>query len=410
MIVRIVACVLALFEYGLAVAPGSESRLLAASKDGKSMDSRGSRGILAIMQDERARQKVSCGQVATLDRDHRLWRILTHEGDTMRLLVNSACFVLLAACASTSTAPAASPQPTATACTVGAADPVFSTDGGTEGIAVEKDGTIYTSDFCSGEVFRVDPDGNVTTLTTIPYGVDNSNCDIGTTLGVATSENGSVWVVAWSGVPESNGVWRIAPDGSAELSVPMPPEAAAIPNDLVFDPDGALYITESKAGAVWKAEPGEAAEPWLTTDLLAPPEGQDFGANGIAFREGNLYVANFARGTIIKVPVENDGSPGTPAVFATIAPHGEGLTGPDGLEFDALGNLYTVTAGGAQMVRISPSGEAKVVLDLAALGLTFPTGIGFAPTDGQTEVAYISNPGASEGEADVVKVNMCPGD
>jgi sugar lactone lactonase YvrE len=328
----------------------------------------------------------------------------------MKPLACIACLLFLGACTSTAGTAASASLATAMECSVSTPEPLLTADGGTEAIAVGKDGSIYTSDFCSGDVFRILPDGSATTLASIPYGVDNSNCDIGTTLGVAVADDESVWVVAWSGVAESHGVWRIEQDGSMELAIPLPPEAAAIPNDIVFDPAGSLYITESKGGAIWKASPGGAAEVWLTTELLAPPEGQDFGANGIAYREGVIYAANFARGTILQVPIESDGSAGTPAVFATIAPHGEGLTGPDGLEFDAAGDLYTVTAGGAQMVRIPPSGEPEVVLDLASLGLTFPTGIGFAPSEGQAHVAYVSNPGAAEGEADVVKLNLCPGD
>lgn len=320
-----------------------------------------------------------------------------------------ACLVFLAAGISSSCTVATSPQPTGTPCTVATAESLFTTDGGTEGVAVAKDGTIYTSDFCSGEVFRIQPDGSASTVATIPYGIDNSKCDIASTLGIAVSDDGSIWVVVWSGVPESNGVWRIGPDGSTELALPMPPNAAAIPNDLAFDSEGALYITESKGGAIWKASPRGAAGLWLKTDLLAPPPGQDFGANGIAFREAALYVANFARGTIIRVPIETDGSPGPPVVFATIQANRPGLTGPDGLEFDALGRLYTVTANGGQMVRIQPGSDPEVVLDLAGLGITFPTGIAFAPDDGQTKTVYIADAGSSKGEADILKLSLCLG-
>jgi DNA-binding beta-propeller fold protein YncE len=70
-------------------------------------------------------------------------------------------------------------------------------------------------------------------------------------------------------------------------------------NDLVVDPRGTVYATDSEAGAVYALEPGASRlEP-----LLAP--GSAFGANGIAISDDGryLFVAHF--GGVARVRVDD---------------------------------------------------------------------------------------------------------
>lgn len=293
------------------------------------------------------------------------------------------------------------PESTEEACTVAEARTVTSSPGGTESVAAAEDGSIYTSELCSGKVFRIDPDGNRSTVATIPYGVDNSLCDVAATLGIAVSDGGDTWVVVDSSVPESNGVWHVRPDGSKDLEFPMSPEAAGIPNDLAFDPEGVLYITESEGGAIWKATPGGVAELWLQTDLLVPPEGSFYGANGIAIQDDAIYATNFGSGTVVKVPVGEDGSPGEPVVIAT------DLRGPDALDFDVLGDLHAVLASAIQLVRIPPSGDPEIVLNLRPFGATYPTGLAFAGAPSAATTLYVANLNFAENKGSVLQVDLC---
>ena len=143
-----------------------------------------------------------------------------------------------------------------------------------------------------------------------------------------------------------------------------------MPNAITFDSEGNLYITESWGGAIWNVRPGGTAELWLQDDLLAPVTA--FGANGIAYMHGALYVVNTDQGTVVKVPLRRDGSPGNPVVIAS------GLNGPDGVTADAFGDLYLAVAYGAQLVRIRPRSAPEIVLDLAAAGVSFPTSVAIA--------------------------------
>ena len=136
------------------------------------------------------------------------------------------------------------------ACNVGEVEPVLDlqptpkyADTYFEGVAVGRDVSIYVAEACTGQVYRIRPNGRRSLIATIPYGVENDfYCNAAGTLGLAVSDNGDVWVVVISVSPDSHGVWRVRHDGSVELAVPMPP-FSTFPNALAFDPKGNLYIT-----------------------------------------------------------------------------------------------------------------------------------------------------------------------
>jgi DNA-binding beta-propeller fold protein YncE len=72
---------------------------------------------------------------------------------------------------------------------------------------------------------------------------------------------------------------------------------------------------------------------------------------GIAFdNAGNLYVANYAGGTIEKVMPGGNGS-----VFAN-----SGLNTPFGLAFDSAGNLYPANQGNNTIEKFTPGGVDSV--------------------------------------------------
>ena len=158
---------------------------------------------------------------------------------------------------------------------------------------------------------------------------------------------------------------------------------------LAFGADGALYISSRHEGVVYQASP--------TGDLSIYCEGMGT-ATGLAFdRHGNLFVGDRS-GTIFKISpdrqiyvfatvepsvaayhlaFDEDGNlyvtgPTTSSFDAIyrISPAGEvstfyrGLGRPQGLAFDAEGNLYCCSSlrGRRGVVRITPGGEAELFL------------------------------------------------
>ena len=159
-------------------------------------------------------------------------------------------------------------------------------------------------------------------------------------------------------------VTRLAPDGKLEvLADRYQGKRLNSPNDLIPRSDGSLYFTDPPFGLPGFYEAPEKELPFsgvfrivkgklelLSTDLLGP--------NGIDFSpdERYLYVTNWdpAKKIVMRYPVKGDGTLGEGDVFfdMTGAPGEEAL---DGLEIDALGNLYVSGPGGIWV--LSPEGR-----------------------------------------------------
>ena len=149
------------------------------------------------------------------------------------------------------------------------------------------------------------------------------------------------------------------------------------PNDLVFRSDGALYFTDPSGGnrfADWdlkKELPYQGV--FLLKDGKLQLVVQDIDRpNGIALSpdEKFLYVNDSAKRTILRYEVQRDGSVANGKVFADMSA-GKGTGNPDGMKFDAKGNLYSVGPGGIWV--FSPEGRhlGMIVPPEFAPGFTF---------------------------------------
>ena len=88
-----------------------------------------------------------------------------------------------------------------------------------------------------------------------------------------------------------------------------------LPNGLAFDDRGALYVTDSLLGAVWRLTPGAGAALLVQDPALAGDGsfgfGVPIGANGIAFRDGSLTVTVTETGRVVRIPITSSGAAGT---------------------------------------------------------------------------------------------------
>ena len=91
-------------------------------------------------------------------------------------------------------------------------------------------------------------------------------------------------------------------------------------------------------------------------------------------------------GTVIKIPVNKDGSAGNPEVFA--GPDCENLEGADGIAIDTKGNLYISANRINKVVKVNQEGKFTV-LETGGL-LDFPTNLAFGLGD-ESDTLYINN-------------------
>ena len=150
------------------------------------------------------------------------------------------------------------------------------------------------------------------------------------------------------------------------------------PNDLVFAPDGSLWITDPPYGlrggdrspdkqqpynAVWRYAKGKLTP--VITDLTIP--------NGIGFSPNGktLYVSNSGPQQYVKAwDVAKDGTVSNGRVLITYQ-RGMGQGIPDGLKVDSAGNLWTTGPGGIRIM--TPEGKVlgQIKLPEVAANLCF---------------------------------------
>ncbi len=227
--------------------------------------------------------------------------------------------------------------------------------------------------------------------------------------GVAVGPDGWIWVGNQDG-----DICRIAPDASTMERVAS---TGGFALGLAFDGDRALFVCDLKHAAVFRLDLGSHAltrstEPGIvipnyplvdaTRDRLLVSDSHASGtpgpgiwaydlatghgrlwfdgdlnfANGLAMRDGvdAIYVCETFAPSITRIPILSDGSAGEAEPLATDLP---GL--PDGIAFDAEGNLIVGCYEPSRLLRISKDGARCDVLieDTTAHVFCHPTNIAF---------------------------------
>ena len=259
-----------------------------------------------------------------------------------------------------------------------------------EGIAVGPHGALFVGLAPLGEVRRLGVDGASTTVHRFPPGTSGFGV-----LGLAADRYGSVYVAVPSTDPAAHGVWELPVRGRARR---LPgSDRIVFPNGIAIAPRGTLYITDSVLGAIWRIPRDGSATLWLQDETIAgtgelnallgenPPT--PLGANGIAYRNGRLLVANTDRKQVVAIPVEHDAAAGPPEVLHRFAGPLDFL---DGIAVDIVGNAYLVVAG-TQLVRLDHlTCEARVVAG-AVDGLRVPTSLAFGTRATAKRTLYLTN-------------------
>jgi streptogramin lyase len=121
-------------------------------------------------------------------------------------------------------------------------------------------------------------------------------------------------------------------------------------NDMTVAANGTVYVTDIANGNVQRLRPGAAAlEPWVGTPELA-------NVDGIAFVGATLYANNVNTGKIFRLPINADGSAGTPVEIKLSQP----LEGPDGMRAQN-GKLYVAENRAGRATEITLNGDTGTV-------------------------------------------------
>lgn len=206
----------------------------------------------------------------------------------------------------------------------GTEQPSVAAVGGTEGLAIAPDGTIYYSQ--SGGIGRILP------------GMDAENDWItglgGTMWGLAYRASDDVLFAA---TPAAGGgtIYRVdttAEDATAESFI----TGAGAPNGLILADDGTLLFSDFGGGSVMHAD---AAGETTRVGRFTQP-------NGLFLDDdGTLIVLSYGPGEIFRVTLNDDWSEMSREMVADIA------AAPDGIGRDEMGRYYVTDNGDGRLLR-----------------------------------------------------------
>jgi gluconolactonase len=178
-------------------------------------------------------------------------------------------------------------------------------------------------------------------------------------LGLAVDAAGRVYVCDIN----NQCVHRIDP----HVAVQRHGEPIGYPNWPVFGADGTLYVSDSGSwdaddGGIMQISPAGRTERLPTPALRFP--------NGMALRDGWLYVAESAWPGIVRVPL----SGGEPEVVVALD-----RVVPDGLAFDAEGGLWISCWQPNRILRLCPDGRLDTIADdWSGIHVLSPNNLAFA--------------------------------
>lgn len=205
----------------------------------------------------------------------------------------------------------------------------------TEGPAADREGNIYFTDIPSNRIHKSAVDGTLSTF------LEDSQA----TNGLMFDSAGRL--LACQGKLRRLIAIDVASKKITELAGDM-----NVPNDLVIDKSGGVYVTDPDIKSVHYVPRGGKARK-IIDDLPRP--------NGVLLSpdEKTLYVLPSGSAKVMAYPIETPGAIGPGKVFFTLAenPKNPGRPGGDGLTVDTRGNLY-LTRPSMKMIQVAdPAGK-----------------------------------------------------
>jgi sugar lactone lactonase YvrE len=129
----------------------------------------------------------------------------------------------------------------------------------------------------------------------------------------------------------------------------LPVPGAVFLNDLDFDAEGSLYVSDSRGNKVHRLK-GGVFETWLEGGEIRDP-------NGVCIDGNTLLLGNSGDGSLKAIDLSTK-------EIRTVAQFGAGSV-MDGLHLDGRGN-YLVSDFNGRLFLVSPDGEAKLLLNTSA--------------------------------------------
>jgi sugar lactone lactonase YvrE len=231
-----------------------------------------------------------------------------------------------------------------------------------ESITALSDGTVFTGSKAKPVIYRA-PAGSGRAM---PW-IHLKDVYAGTLGVLAEPRTGTLWACALdppSTAPMTQKHTALLSfdlaSGEARASYPLPGEVNLC-NDIAVSRDGAIYVSDTFNGRIYRLRKGGALlELWLSDPILV-------GVDGLTFVGSRLYVDTITTLHIFRIPIGADGAAGTPVDIALSQPLGR----PDGLRAEGK-RLFVAENGAGRVSELRLDGDRATVVHLRE-GLSTPT-------------------------------------
>ena len=219
-----------------------------------------------------------------------------------------------------------------------------------ESLTSSKDGAVYLGALGQDAVYRVAPKSGKAEVFIKP----KSN-GLQQVLGVFADDKSGTLYVCTSQTGGRNGAPVVGEtslkafnlkSGAFKASYAFP-GGNGLCNDAAVDKDGNVFATDTTQGRVLKLKKGGTAfETWASDRMLLAT------ADGIAvLSDGNIYVNSVGQSTLMRIPVNKDGSAGTITKLELSQP----VMGPDGMR--SVGGMKILLVEGGKLDEVTISGD-----------------------------------------------------
>ncbi len=258
-----------------------------------------------------------------------------------------------------------------------------------EAIAFDHAGNMWVAD-CGGYAYRYDAAQLASSGTPTPAVTIDATA-YSCLGGLAFDASGDLWATS----PHTGQVLEYTPaqlstSGAATAAVVLSANATPsllTPIALAFDASGDLWIGNLGSSTVVEFTPSQltaSGSPTPTVTINANATPSLSGPEGMAFdASGNLWVANNGNATVVRFDAAQLGSSGSPTPAATIA-SASFASGAElaGMAFDASGNLWVGNGYPSELLEfMNPdalSGSVSTTPAVTVTGIGGVDGLGFA--------------------------------